>query len=137
MSFKVQFFSRSFLKSFNDQYGHLTGDQCLVKVSAMMKEFFSRDFDCVARYGGEEFAIILPGLDRHSAGEKAECLRQKITEIVIRYNGLPLNVSASIGVVSLIAEPDTLPKTVTNMADEALYAAKGAGRNCVKVFPPE
>ncbi|MAD47403.1 MAG: hypothetical protein CMH98_20630 [Oceanospirillaceae bacterium] len=124
-------------KSFNDQYGHLTGDQCLVKVSAMMKEFFSRDFDCVARYGGEEFAIILPGLDRHSAGEKAECLRQKITEIVIRYNGLPLNVSASIGVVSLIAEPDTLPKTVTNMADEALYAAKGAGRNCVKVFPPE
>ena len=124
-------------KQFNDDHGHLVGDQCLVSVARTMKEVFPREFDFVARYGGEEFAIILPGLDEQEAAAKAEELRARIADLSLRCGGSVLSVTASFGAVSLIADSNTAAKDVTDMADKALYCAKDDGRNCVRVFSPQ
>jgi diguanylate cyclase (GGDEF)-like protein len=91
-----------------------------------------RDIDICARYGGEEIAMLLAQTDRGRAVEVAERLRAGIEATVTRHGGAEIGVTASFGVA-------TYPETVTMKdrlfpsADEALYAAKREGRNCVKV----
>ncbi len=112
-------------KRFNDTYGHLIGDKVLVALADTIAHNI-RNTDVFARWGGEEFILLLPETPLHAACKLVEKLRQKVHEIEIE-EAAP--VTASFGVTQLRSD-DTL-KSAFRRADEALYEAKGAGRDCI------
>jgi len=117
-------------KSFNDKFGHLTGDQVLRLVAVAMKHNLKGQ-DIAARYGGEEFVIALPNTVLRSAITLADHIRRAVMtkELIKRSNGARLGqVTISIGVAVLRLQ-DT-PQSLIERADGCLYAAK-RGRNCV------
>lgn len=130
-------------KSVNDTHGHQVGDAVLGQVARLMQEHIGRA-GLVARYGGEEFSIILPGADRVETTKTAERLRRRVAETLVDLRELELPiaelaVTASFGVAAYetcVAEVLTKPELLIRVADQAVYAAKGAGRNCVRVFSP-
>ena len=121
-------------KSFNDRYGHVLGDQVLQSVTRSLGSAL-REVDLLCRYGGEEFCIILPEVDMEQACAIAERLRvdvQTRAGASIRSTS-GLEVTSSFGVSTI--GPETIdPSQLIDMADQALYRAKHAGRNCVKTF---
>jgi diguanylate cyclase (GGDEF)-like protein len=95
----------------------------------------ARSKDLPARYGGEELVMVLPETSRQVASAIAETIRLAIAKQPIQCNGAAIAVTISIGVATL--EPNsamTEPGHLLKAADMAVYAAKRAGRNCVKVF---
>lgn len=125
-------------KAFNDLYGHSVGDEVLRYVADIIKQQM-RMSDVLARYGGEEFAVLLSNTDTHLAQEIAERIRFSISDAVLTVKSLPddLHVTVSIGCTTMfntnINNVTLLGETLLNAADHALYASKGAGRNCVNV----
>ena len=119
-------------KKFNDTYGHQTGDQVLRLVALSVKQNIkSQDIAC--RYGGEEFAIILPHTELDQAVEIAEKIRAAVMakELVKRSTGENLGrVTISAGVAAF-GQNDSAHSIIAR-ADEAMYAAKNAGRNLVR-----
>ncbi|MFO0746949.1 MAG: diguanylate cyclase [Myxococcota bacterium] len=113
-------------KRVNDEYGHVAGDQVLRQVAQVMVRL-ARKTDTVARWGGEEFVAILPA-SLLGAAAFCERVRRAIAEGV-NYPGLD-ELTLSAGVVA-VGEGDSLPEVIRR-ADERLYAAKHAGRNCVR-----
>jgi diguanylate cyclase (GGDEF)-like protein len=121
-------------KSFNDEFGHPAGDECLKRVAhALCVEMAENEL--VARYGGEEFIAVMPGTSLPDAAKKAERLRRAIEDIAIPHpkRGIGGVVTASFGVMAGPASLHSLSELVTG-ADAALYAAKRSGRNMV--WPP-
>jgi diguanylate cyclase (GGDEF)-like protein len=114
-------------KAINDQFGHVAGDAVLRQIGQLMRSHI-RQSDDFYRYGGEEFAIVIPDVDLQIAYQRAEKLRQ-IVESAARIKGSPVTIS--VGVAS-----GTHLGDVFNQADEALYVAKNAGRNQVKIHVP-
>ncbi|ACV68796.1 sensor domain-containing diguanylate cyclase [Desulfohalobium retbaense] len=112
-------------KSFNDQFGHLYGDEALKAVAELLRSA-SRDADIPARWGGEEFALLLPETDLDGAREVAERLRARVATLDF---GMGRFVTASLGVAQARAEDDL--SALQDRADQALYRAKMAGRNQV------
>ena len=118
-------------KSFNDKYGHLTGDQVLRLVAVSVKQNVKGQ-DIAARYGGEEFAIALPKTPLQQAVTVADHVRRAVMtkELMKRSSGERLGrVTVSIGVAVL--RPDDTAQTLIERADNCLYAAKRHGRNRV------
>lgn len=118
-------------KSFNDKYGHLTGDQVLRLVGMAMKQNV-KGRDIAARYGGEEFVIALPNTKLESALTLADQIRRAVMakELMKRSSGERLGrVTVSIGVAMLRA--DDTSQSLIERADTCLYAAKRNGRNRV------
>jgi len=93
-----------------------------------------RDSDNIARYGGEEFVIILPETNTDDALRVSERLREKIKSIKMSYNGNSINVTMSFGVATLPNSQRVSSDKFIKMADEALYRAKGQGRDRSCVF---
>jgi diguanylate cyclase len=121
-------------KSLNDTHGHLIGDDCLRMVAGILTSAVIRDSDVIARYGGEEFCLLLPETEMEGAAAVAERIRRLIEteEFVVAGKRIPL--TASFGVACHIPEaPDQLGLLI-RQADEALYHAKGSGRNRVCRF---
>lgn len=120
-------------KLFNDTHGHLVGDKVLAYVALALKQGVRGD-DFVARYGGEEFVILLPDTEHAGALVVAEQLRARIAErhlSIGKDNKLSLGaITVSIGVASLCQDDDR--ESYLMRADEALYRAKSAGRNCIR-----
>lgn len=117
-------------KRINDTYGHRAGDVVLQRLAELCT-FELRDNDSIGRLGGEEFAVILPQADGEHALEVAQRLRQTIADTgVALEHGLPLHFTVSIGVAT-VEGPGTNIDTLLRQADNALYEAKGAGRNRV------
>lgn len=118
-------------KSINDQHGHDAGDAVLKHVAQLMSDAV-RAVDMCARYGGEEIAILLPQTSETGAAELAERLRVTLESRPISRNGQPVRATASFGIATY---PSPVPQGdwLVLAADKALYAAKAAGRNCVKV----
>lgn len=117
-------------KRFNDSAGHLQGDECLQQVARAMREAV-RAPDHVARFGGEEFAVVLPGAAADYGIMVAERIRCCIEALALPHAGRPDElrvVTVSIGVA---VDARSRNELVVE-ADQALYAAKGAGRNCVR-----
>ena len=120
-------------KSINDTKGHLEGDRVLREIASSI-DGVTRESDLVARYGGEEFVVILPHTDMDGAARVAEKVRQEVAR-----RCAPITVS--IGVTAICEpevgrapQPDELDATITRLlreADQAVYAAKAAGRNRV------
>ncbi|RYZ70863.1 MAG: sensor domain-containing diguanylate cyclase [Lysobacteraceae bacterium] len=115
-------------KTINDLHGHAVGDKVLVELASMLKAQFAGG-GMAARYGGEEFVLLLPDADEDKARLQCEFLRQSVSLLPI---GLPVTVS--IGVAAIRRRDDT-PEDAFRRADEALYAAKHAGRDRVEVAP--
>lgn len=127
-------------KPFNDLYGHVAGDHCLRSLADVVGAAVRRPGDLVARYGGEEFVLLLPGTDATGARRVADKVRAAIAALAIAHAGNdPFGVvTASVGVATeLRASADRDPETLIAGADRALYAAKAAGRNCVRVYAEE
>lgn len=116
-------------KRINDSYGHIVGDECLIKVANVMKSEIKRDTDVVARYGGEEFIILLPDLDLRSATDFAKRLVQNIEQIELFLEGKPIYVSCSIGLASIVPDQIIDNQLLIKAADDAMYEAKSRGRN--------
>ncbi len=125
-------------KRVNDTWGHLAGDACLKAIAATLESGVRRT-DLVARFGGEEFVVLLTDLDRGDVRVVAEKLRRRIeaTPIVALASEPPLRITASVGAVALGASEECGLSALLDRADQAVYAAKAAGRNCVRVYPED
>jgi diguanylate cyclase (GGDEF)-like protein len=119
-------------KKYNDNHGHDAGDMVLRAVGNCLENLF-RNEDIPCRFGGEEFVVILPGADADAGSRRAEQLRSKTEEIVVRYleKNLP-RITVSIG-VAVFPQAGDNPQAVLKAADEALYRAKEKGRNRVEL----
>lgn len=115
-------------KLFNDYHGHQVGDEMLQRVAGTF-ELSTRSCDIVCRYGGEEFAILLPRTKIADAVRVAERARAAVEALRCDIGEIELHVTTSIGVVELRSGEDIA--AFVKRGDEALYAAKVAGRNCV------
>ncbi|MCG8689312.1 MAG: GGDEF domain-containing protein [Desulfobacterales bacterium] len=118
-------------KKINDRHGHLIGDECLRRISTLLKENVRRETDTVARYGGEEFAVILPSSTNEQALAVAEKIRQKVETMNPRYGQADIALTVSLGVASVIPELGMSEEDLIAMADNNLYKAKHSGRNLV------
>lgn len=144
-----------YFKAYNDYYGHLQGDECLCRVAQCIVDSLHRGDDLVARYGGEEFAVLLPGIGLEVAGALANKIRGNLKLLAIpQAPGIRMPyVTISIGVATSQPvvwnkswESSVVPKgsivkgvsmqqawAIFDRADRALYAAKAAGRDCVRL----
>jgi diguanylate cyclase (GGDEF)-like protein len=120
-------------KQYNDHYGHLLGDDCLVEVAALIARNVSRPFDIAARYGGEEFVILLPETELAGAIVVAEKVRLSIEQARIQHSASALGiVTISAGVVAVYPTDKNSHRGSIAEADRLLYCAKIKGRNCIE-----
>lgn len=121
-----------YFKIFNDRSGHQAGDECLRQVARTLRDCASRPLDLVARYGGEEFVAILGGATVNDALVVAERMRKAIFDLQLPHPGSSFGmVTVSIGTASVRPSADATLASAIKSADEALYYAKAAGRNCI------
>ena len=122
------------LKKINDTHGHRAGDKVIREVSRRIKECI-RQIDTAARYGGDEFAVILPNTSLKDAYIVAERMVEAVsqTPTTWRKEQIPLSISVGLGQY----DADTNPEDITSRSDQALYSAKQAGKNTVKIFEQE
>lgn len=121
-------------KVVNDICGHIAGDALLRELSAALREKI-RDDDTLARLGGDEFGLLLEGCPLKKAEDVTESLRHEIERFSFNWNGKSFSVGASIGLVPITFESDTVAGLLS-AADVACYAAKDLGRNRVQVYHP-
>lgn len=122
-----------FFKAFNDHYGHLAGDDCLVDVANALAGVTSRPGDLLARYGGEEFALILPETGVSSV-RVAEMCREAVESAAIphKFSKAAEMVTISVGLACFNPVPDNVHyEELIKASDNALYKAKDEGRNRV------
>ena len=121
-------------KRYNDTYGHVRGDSCLKQIAEAAMDVVLRPGDLVARYGGEEFAVVLPGTDETGAKAVAEDICQAVRNRHLPHEGnTPGIVTVSVGCATVIPSRGKSPQDLIESADQALYRAKGRGRNRVVV----
>jgi diguanylate cyclase (GGDEF)-like protein len=124
-------------KQFNDQHGHLAGDDCLKAVAQVIQSIMLRPGDFVARYGGEEFAIILPNTNRTGAATVLTTALRRVRKLAISHsssNVIRGIVTVSIGCATAIPGENDLPSNLLHQADQALYEAKANGRDQLICF---
>jgi diguanylate cyclase (GGDEF)-like protein/PAS domain S-box-containing protein len=121
-------------KNYNDFYGHIQGDECLVRVASALKDICARPRDIVARYGGEEFVLLLPETTEAEAAVFAERCRAAIESLHIRHERSSTStvVTASVGVGTVIPPFESNALHFCDAVDKLLYAAKQEGRNRVR-----
>lgn len=131
LEFSVLMIDLDGFKKLNDEFGHLHGDEALRRISNLLVQQ-SRKTDLICRFGGDEFAILLPETGADSALGAAEKLRRVIATSELP--GVTATVSLSVGVASYPHDGDSRD-AIVKAADDALYRAKQAGRNCVVATP--
>jgi two-component system, cell cycle response regulator len=122
-------------KSVNDRFGHLVGDEVLKEVSRRLLGSI-RSYDFVGRYGGEEFLIVLNNCHANSAMARAEEIRVAIAGSPVQTEAGALPVTMSLGVLLSHEWGGRPMQELMQEVDVALYAAKAAGRNCVRMAKP-
>ncbi|TCM18790.1 PAS domain S-box-containing protein/diguanylate cyclase (GGDEF)-like protein [Novosphingobium sp. PhB165] len=120
-------------KQFNDNYGHVAGDECLVEVAEALKQAGGRPRDVVARFGGEEFVLLLPETDWEEAKALAERCRSAIAGLKVPHAGSECSdcVTVSIGAGTIVPTDTDHPRDFIRAVDDMLYLAKQDGRNRV------
>lgn len=138
LSVSLALFDIDFFKPYNDNYGHIAGDECLRRASTALVAFARRPGDLVARYGGEEFAFILGNSEHAAACELADQMRTAIQALDIphEYATQAGCVTMSGGVATLRPNAQTLasPSILVKAADLGLYEAKEGGRNRICAY---
>jgi diguanylate cyclase (GGDEF)-like protein len=131
--FAILLIDIDYFKDFNDQYGHLVGDMVLKQIGKVIEDNVRRG-DRVFRYGGEEFAVLLENVEEGVAMFTAERIRSCVADRPIISNGQELSgITISIG-VSVFDKMERSTQEIFEQADQALYQAKGKGRNNVVCF---
>jgi diguanylate cyclase (GGDEF)-like protein/PAS domain S-box-containing protein/putative nucleotidyltransferase with HDIG domain len=126
-------FDLDHFKTVNDTYGHAFGDRVLVEVArAILGEV--RETDVAVRYGGEEFIVLMPSTSSEEAVSAVERIRKRVAERYISDGKHSVQVTLSAGVSAAEASGTSTPEALLRLADEALYAAKHAGRDCVRTW---
>ena len=123
-------------KEINDRYGHSAGDVVLQEVASILGENL-RNVDHLARYGGDEFTIILTETNTSQARLVAERVRSNIASQISRHQDQEMQLSISMGVAGIESDSEEMALDfagLIQLADKALYQAKQAGRNCVRVW---
>lgn len=128
-SFAILFIDIDRFKEVNDTLGHNTGD-CILKCLAAHFRSLVRPKDILCRYGGEEFVFILTDISNNDALQKAQQIRTAVQDMHFKCKQESITVSVGI---SFGSRDDDI-NTIVEESDSALYMAKDAGRNCVKVF---
>jgi len=120
-----------FFKQYNDNYGHIAGDDCLKRIASEVNFLHKRPLDLFARYGGEEFASILANTDLNGAKIIASKILACMSTLNIPhdYSSVANHVTCSIGIASLIPEHGMTHDQLIQKADHLLYQAKENGRN--------
>ena len=122
-------------KLVNDTYGHFAGDAVLREFVRRMNASI-RSYDAFGRYGGEEFLIVLPGCDEECTLKQAERMRASLADGAMAINEESRLITCSFGATAWVPGADTNQESLIRLADDALYAAKRKGRNCVVFLPP-
>jgi diguanylate cyclase (GGDEF)-like protein len=120
-------------KRVNDEHGHSAGDAVIRRTGELIAQTL-RETDKVARFGGEEFVVLLREVTEHEAHELAERIRLIIAESRTEFGGKELGVTVSIGCAAISGHDRDIEELIER-ADRALYAAKSAGRNCIRLAP--
>ena len=115
-------------KHFNDTYGHLAGDEVILRLADKLKHTL-READILSRFGGEEFTVLLPDTGRDNAFKTAERLRKEVEAMDVIYQDQLLKITISLGVSTYDWVEKLTEKTMIERADEALYDSKKKGRN--------
>ena len=123
-----------FFKQYNDLYGHLRGDQCLVDIAQTLSLALDGPRDLAARFGGEEFVILLPGADAEMAWNVAQRCQRLIQKQAITHALSPheRRLTVSIGVGTITPDEQANPSGFADSIDQQLYAAKNNGRNRIE-----
>jgi diguanylate cyclase (GGDEF)-like protein len=117
-------------KSVNDRFGHLGGDYTLREMVSCVRHTIRRE-ELFARYGGEEFAIVLPETTLEGARVAAERIRTHVAQHRFSFDDLAFQITVSLGVFTTTGDESLAPTELIRQADQKLYLAKHAGRNCV------
>lgn len=128
-----------FFKRFNDRYGHQAGDAALQRIAAVVEGFTKRALDLAARYGGEELVVLLYDVPREAAAQLADAMRSAVQALQIEHLDGTSSGVVTISVGVAVVHPTLVrnPEGAVQLADEALYSAKDAGRNRVQLFETE
>lgn len=137
LPYSVMMFDIDEFKNYNDNYGHLQGDEVIKAVAVAIEKSLFRSEDLVGRYGGEEFLVVMPNVDLEGAEIVAKRIQNEIKELNIKHefdNGIGY-VTVSIGVASLTPTLNMNPQVIIDQADQKMYAAKKNGRNqCISAI---
>ncbi|MCY7294260.1 diguanylate cyclase [Alteromonas sp. a30] len=127
----IGLFDIDFFKQFNDTYGHIAGDDCLVQVARKLSSQNRRAGDFVARYGGEEFVFVWPHCPPQKAYSLGERARQAIERLNIKHEDSDVSdiLTISGGIASVTPTPEMERVALIELADKMLYKAKKSGRN--------
>ncbi|KPJ90052.1 MAG: hypothetical protein AMJ53_15000 [Gammaproteobacteria bacterium SG8_11] len=131
-----------FFKLYNDNHGHLRGDDVISAVAKALQRAVQRPADLVSRYGGEEFAVVLPNTEIKGTLTLAQQLHKAVMKLRIPHSHSEVSeyITVSIGIASKIINEKNSPEELIDLADRALYEAKHSGRNSTKVskacYPP-
>ena len=130
-TFGFAMFDLDLFKRINDNYGHPVGDKVL-RLFADTLRGVVRPHDLLGRYGGEEFALLMPGIDRTAAAAIVERCRRVVETCSLAHGNAALRITTSAGVAAFDKDGSDL-EALIKAADAALYQAKAAGRNCVRM----
>lgn len=124
-----------FFKNYNDQLGHLAGDECLRKIGELLVGLTKRSGELAARYGGEEFVLMFPSMDGETAEQQAQRLLDRMAVLALKNpdSDRPF-VTVSIGIAVGAPNAETCVEQLLRQADAALYKAKANGRNRFEFF---
>jgi diguanylate cyclase (GGDEF)-like protein/PAS domain S-box-containing protein len=127
-------FDLDHFKRINDTFGHAAGDEVIIAVGRLLQKH-ARSSDTACRFGGEEFVLLLPGMDLPDARVRVDGMRAAFAAERIEFGTAQLSATISAGIATFPVHARTTRRLIA-CADEALYAAKGGGRNRVEVFQP-
>lgn len=133
--FTILFLDIDDFKEINDLHGHLAGDQALAAIAEVITRE-KRTSDVAARFGGEEFVVLMPHTDNISGFVFAERLRREIAALDIPFDGKTIRVTVSGGLASYPLNTEK-PRQLLQLADSAVYLAKGAGKNAIAHYKEE
>ena len=133
----ILLFDIDFFKQYNDLYGHVQGDRCLVDIAQTLSLALDGPRDLVARFGGEEFIVLLPGADATVARKVAERCQRLIQKRAIPHAHSPheQRITVSIGVGTVVPGASLTPSGFIEVVDQRLYAAKHQGKNRIELGP--
>lgn len=124
-----------YFKDYNDAYGHVEGDACLVAIAELLSQSLEDLGGYIARYGGEEFILVLPGADESVGLAWAEQVKSLVAQAQIAHKQSQVSqyLTCSFGVASIVPGEDSHYTALVIKADNCLYQAKKSGRNCIVV----